>query len=98
MLTANRSHKRHHSVHAATDTASAVLDWRLFVPESWDEGCVPDADGNPRTRTPAGCVSSRPRATRRLRINVRKVALRMILETTHKAYDAGDALQSCHGT
>jgi SRSO17 transposase len=33
------------SVHAATDTASAVLDWRLFVPESWDETCVPDEAG-----------------------------------------------------
>ena len=34
------------SVHAASDTASAVLDWRLFVPESWDETCVPDEAGN----------------------------------------------------
>jgi SRSO17 transposase len=33
------------SVHAATDTASAVLDWRLFVPQSWDETCVPDEAG-----------------------------------------------------
>jgi SRSO17 transposase len=33
------------SVHAATDTASAVLDWRLFVPQSWDQTCVPDAAG-----------------------------------------------------
>jgi SRSO17 transposase len=41
------------SVHAATDAASAVLDWRLFVPESWDETCVPDTDGtvaNPHAR------------------------------------------------
>src|SRR3954447_11573693 len=34
------------SVHAAGETASAVLDWRLFVPESWDETCVPDDEGN----------------------------------------------------
>jgi SRSO17 transposase len=33
------------SVHAATDAASAVLDWRLFVPESWDATCVPDEQG-----------------------------------------------------
>jgi SRSO17 transposase len=33
------------SVHAACDAASAVLDWRLFVPESWDETCVPDEAG-----------------------------------------------------
>jgi SRSO17 transposase len=30
------------SVHAATDEASAVLDWRLFLPESWDETCAGD--------------------------------------------------------
>ena len=24
------------SVHAVTDTASCPLDWRLFLPESWD--------------------------------------------------------------
>nr|WP_239061323.1 transposase [Salinispora oceanensis] len=35
------------TVHAATDTASAVLNWRLFLPESWDEGCVPGPDGKP---------------------------------------------------
>ena len=30
------------SVHAATDTASCPLDWRLFLPEGWDEGCTAD--------------------------------------------------------
>lgn len=33
------------SVHAATDTASGVLGWRLFVPESWDQTCIPDEHG-----------------------------------------------------
>ena len=33
------------SVHAATEAASAMLGACLFVPESWDETCVPDADG-----------------------------------------------------
>src|SRR5664279_995016 len=33
------------SVHAATDAASAMLDCALFVPEGWDETCVPDPDG-----------------------------------------------------
>lgn len=54
------------SVHAATDAASAVLDWRLFVPQSWDETCVPGEDGavanaharrlrqDPHTRDEAG--------------------------------------------
>jgi SRSO17 transposase len=31
------------SVHAVTDTCSAPLDWRLFMPESWDDTRVPDA-------------------------------------------------------
>lgn len=35
------------SVHAATDAASGVLDWRLFLPESWDAACVPADDGGP---------------------------------------------------
>lgn len=25
------------SIHAATDVASCPLDWRLFIPEAWDE-------------------------------------------------------------
>jgi SRSO17 transposase len=33
------------SVHAATAAASAMLGARLFVPQSWDETCVPDPDG-----------------------------------------------------
>ena len=28
------------SVHAVTDTCSAALDWRLFLPESWDDDCA----------------------------------------------------------
>jgi len=33
------------SVHAATEKASAVLDWRLFLPVSWDETTLPDENG-----------------------------------------------------
>ncbi|TWJ28530.1 SRSO17 transposase [Micromonospora sagamiensis] len=32
------------SVHAVTDTASCPLDWRLFLPTSWDDQAVDDAD------------------------------------------------------
>lgn len=28
------------SLHAASDAASCPLDWRLFVPESWDDTCA----------------------------------------------------------
>lgn len=28
------------SVHAATDAASAPLNWRLYVPEAWDDTCA----------------------------------------------------------
>jgi SRSO17 transposase len=30
------------SVHAVTDAASAALNWRLFIPESWDDTCTDD--------------------------------------------------------
>ncbi|GAB3976583.1 IS701-like element ISBj9 family transposase [Actinoallomurus acanthiterrae] len=30
------------SVHAVTDHASAALDWRLFIPDSWDDTCTDD--------------------------------------------------------
>jgi SRSO17 transposase len=33
------------SLHAATDTASAPLDWRLFLPEAWDDTKAPDGEG-----------------------------------------------------
>jgi SRSO17 transposase len=32
------------SVHAVTDWASAAIDWRLFLPESWDDTATTDAD------------------------------------------------------
>src|SRR3954462_10153257 len=32
------------SVHAVTDWASAAIDWRLFLPKSWDDTTVDDAD------------------------------------------------------
>jgi SRSO17 transposase len=28
------------SFHAATDSASCPLNWRLYVPETWDDGCA----------------------------------------------------------
>ncbi|MED7925763.1 transposase [Nonomuraea sp. LP-02] len=30
------------SVHAVTDTGSAAVNWRLFLPESWDDSCGQD--------------------------------------------------------
>jgi SRSO17 transposase len=32
------------SVHAVTDWASAAIDWRLFLPKSWDDTATEDAD------------------------------------------------------
>ncbi|MGC0367098.1 SRSO17 transposase [Rhodococcus sp. 27YEA15] len=32
------------SVHAASDDASCPLNWRLFVPQSWDENYIDDAN------------------------------------------------------
>ena len=38
------------SVHAATDAASAPLDWRLFLPEAWEH----DAERRRKARVPVG--------------------------------------------
>jgi SRSO17 transposase len=35
------------SLHAVTDAASGVLNWRLFLPESWDEQCLPRVPEGP---------------------------------------------------
>jgi SRSO17 transposase len=32
------------SVHAVTDTASAAINWALFLPKSWDDTTITDAD------------------------------------------------------
>jgi SRSO17 transposase len=45
------------SVHAVTDTCSAPLDWRLFLPESWDDTLADDpatAAGIVKRRTHCG--------------------------------------------
>lgn len=41
------------SVHAVTDTCSAALDWRLFLPESWDDTLASDS------ATAAGIIKRR---------------------------------------
>lgn len=38
------------SLHAATDWASAALNWRLFLPASWDEHTTDDAETATRIR------------------------------------------------
>ena len=43
------------SISAVTDTASCPLDWRLFLPERWDDACA---------ATPAAAASIRERRTR----------------------------------
>jgi len=35
------------SLHAVTDAASGVLDWRLFLPQSWDDKCLPQVPEGP---------------------------------------------------
>lgn len=47
------------SVHAVTDAASAVLDWRLYVPPSWDE-THPETAADPQLA--AAAASRRARA------------------------------------
>jgi SRSO17 transposase len=38
------------SVHAVTDVASAAINWALFLPKSWDDTAVTDADAAARIR------------------------------------------------
>jgi SRSO17 transposase len=38
------------SVHAVTDTASAAINWALFLPKSWDDTTITDADAGAQIR------------------------------------------------
>ncbi len=38
------------------------LDWRLFLPESWDDRCAADPDATPRRSRPAGDGARSPTA------------------------------------
>jgi SRSO17 transposase len=44
------------SVHAVTDTCSAALDWRLFLPESWDDDCAVGAEAERIAARRARCA------------------------------------------
>ncbi|MFJ9370845.1 IS701 family transposase [Nocardia sp. NPDC101769] len=44
------------SVHAATDEASAPLNWRLFLPESWDDTAVDPCDTDAVTALRRRCA------------------------------------------
>ena len=50
------------SVHAVTDWASAAIDWRLFIPKSWDEDTVAEgADSDTVAEIPRRRASSNSR-------------------------------------
>src|SRR3954451_17677978 len=56
------------SVHAATDRASGVLDWRLYLGRPWDVDCLPaptgaDTDDEPETLE---LLAARQKARRRV--------------------------------
>lgn len=42
------------TVHMATDAASCPVNWRLFVPESWDDTCADAIAGAEAIAAPAG--------------------------------------------
>jgi SRSO17 transposase len=44
------------SVHAVTDACSAALNWRLFLPESWDDDCATGADAERIAARRAQCA------------------------------------------
>jgi len=47
------------SVHAVTDWASAAINWRLFLPRSWDETTLEQSDPDAGTHSAAGAVAGR---------------------------------------
>ncbi|MEV0058188.1 IS701 family transposase [Saccharopolyspora shandongensis] len=44
------------SVHAVTDTCSAAVNWRLFLPESWDDECAIGAEAERIAARRARCA------------------------------------------
>lgn len=72
------------SVHAVTDWASAAIDWRLFLPKSWDDTAI-DVNGDADPDVPAEI--GRRRARSRIPDQVRhrekwRLALDMLDEIT----------------
>src|ERR1700754_1668627 len=67
------------SVHAVTDWASAAIDWRLFLPESWDDAkaCDPDTAMEIRRRRGRCAIPDEVRHREKWRL-----ALDMIDEVT----------------
>jgi SRSO17 transposase len=67
------------SVHAVTDWASAALDWRLFLPESWDDhkATTPDQADETRRRRQRCVIPDEARHREKWRL-----ALDMIDELT----------------
>ncbi|GGN30265.1 hypothetical protein GCM10011609_87950 [Lentzea pudingi] len=69
------------SVHAVTDWASAAIDWRLFLPESWDDEKAADdeADAGIRARRARSAIPDKVRHKEKWRL-----ALDMLDEVTTK--------------
>src|SRR3954464_15164081 len=53
------------SISAVTDTASCPLDWRLFLPERWDDAVAAGPRRHPRRRAAPGEVAAGPGHARR---------------------------------
>ncbi|MDT7776941.1 MAG: hypothetical protein QOC67_5865, partial [Pseudonocardiales bacterium] len=86
------------SVHAVTDWASAAIDWRLFMPRSWDDTTTsvgtdatvadPDAVAEIRRRRARSKIPEQARHREKWRL-----ALDMLDEVTGAA--SGRSLSSC---
>jgi SRSO17 transposase len=84
------------SVHAVTDWASAAIDWRLFIPKSWDDTATSNAADNPATDDPGAAQEIRRRRARsRIPDDVRhrekwRQALEMLDEITGSEITGGE--------
>jgi len=80
------------SVHAVTDWASAAINWRLFIPKSWDDTAIdaddPEAAGRVRARRARSKIPDHVRHREKWR-----QALDMLDEITGDEQEGGWGLQ-----
>jgi SRSO17 transposase len=82
------------SVHAVTDWASAAIDWRLFLPKSWDDTAVSDTAGGGDVDPDAVAEIRRRRARSKIPEQARhrekwRLALDMLDEVTGQRAGGG---------
>jgi SRSO17 transposase len=84
------------SVHAVTDSASAALNWRLFMPKSWDDTTIVDPGADPDTVNEADAAAAAQIRRRRARCKIpdtvrHREKWRLALDALDQILDAPEA-------